>query len=275
MTETTPLRVRSLASGSSGNALLVEADEALIAVDCGLGARGIRSAIAAAGRSLADLDLVLVTHEHGDHISGLSAILAHQVPVYCTSGTARAAHVPSTLWLEARPKATLSFGVFEIAALPVSHDAAEPAGFRIATGGRSIVVLTDLGTADDTLLGPLAEAELVILEANHDLDMLRSGPYPSHLKRRVLSASGHLSNAECGEVLATAFRRRVRPRTVWLAHLSQTNNRPALALATVGQRLARERLAVPMVALPRRSLGPSWESGQRIEAATQLAIPGF
>lgn len=275
MTETTTMRVRSLASGSSGNALLVEAAGAVIVVDCGLGARGIRAAIATAGRSVADLDLVLVTHEHGDHISGLSAILAHRVPVFCTAGTARAAQVPTTLWLEAQPATTCSFGAFEIAALPVSHDAAQPAGFRIAAGGRSIVVLTDLGAADDALIAPLADAELVVLEANHDLHMLRSGPYPAHLKRRVLSSSGHLSNAECAELLAVAFRRHVQPRTVWLAHLSQTNNRPALALATVSQRLARDHLAVPLAALPRRSLGPSWESGQGTDAAAQLTLPDF
>ena len=271
----TTLRARSLASGSSGNALLIEAGGTLIAVDCGLGARGLKTAIGLTGRSLAELDLVLVTHEHSDHASGLEAVVPLGVPVVCTAGTARAAKLPGSAWIEASSASPVSFGALEIVTLPVVHDANEPAGYRIAVAGRSITVLTDLGTPDDALIDPIADADLVVLEANHDADLLRRGPYPAHLKRRVLSDSGHLSNADCAELLLAACRRRAKPRTVWLAHLSQTNNRPPLALRTVEQRLAHANLAVPLAALPRRSLGPTWDADHVRMAATQLVMPGI
>ena len=269
------LWVQSLGSGSSGNALLIEHGEALVAVDCGLGPRGLSSALAAQGRSPADLAAVLLTHEHADHVSSLGAVLAAGVPVVTTAGTARAARVPSAAVVEATYGTPVVVAGLTVTPLVVSHDAAEPSGFRIATATAAVVVLTDLGRADDALGEAIAEADLVVLEANHDVDMLRTGPYPSHLKRRVLSATGHLSNAECAELLTAALCRRGRSFTVWLAHLSQTNNRPVVAVRTVEQRLAAANLAVPLTALPRRGPGPRWRPDAAPQAAVQMAIPGF
>ena len=197
------------------------------------------------------------------------------MPIVCTAGTARATRLPDAAWIEASAAGLVSIGGVEIGTLPVSHDAFEPAGYRIVFAGHTITVLTDLGTPDDALVVPIAEADLVVLEANHDADLLRRGPYPAHLKRRVLSDRGHLSNADCAELLLAACRRQAKPRTVWLAHLSQTNNRAPLAVRTVEQRLARANLAISLAALPRRALGPTWDADQVPAAATQLLMPGF
>ena len=269
------ITVQSLASGSSGNMLLIESDGALVAVDCGLGPRGLVTALARVGRAVADLAAVLVTHEHRDHASGLATVVAGDVPVVCTAGTARATDLPRTAWLRATCWESITVAGLEITPIPVSHDAAEPSGFRIAASGGVVTVLTDIGQPDRRVCEALADADLVVLEANHDVDLLRNGPYPAHLKRRVLSPTGHLSNADCAELLAESFARRIKPRTVWLAHLSQANNRPGLAVGAVAQRLAIANLAVPLAALPRHVPGPLWSPTDVPSVATQLAMPGF
>jgi phosphoribosyl 1,2-cyclic phosphodiesterase len=269
------LRVQSLGSGSSGNALLIESEAALVAVDCGLGPRGLGTGLAAMGRSISDLAAVLLTHEHSDHASGLGKVLAAGVPIVCTAGTARAAGVPPSLLFEATGGREIAVAGMAVTPLTVSHDAAEPTGFRIVTAAGVATVLTDLGRPDEALCAAIAESDLVVLEANHDVDMLRAGPYPAYLKRRVLSDSGHLSNADCAELLTAAFALRSKQRTVWLAHLSQTNNRPALAVRTVEQRLAQANLAASLAALPRRGFGPRWSPETVQVAAIQMAMPGF
>jgi phosphoribosyl 1,2-cyclic phosphodiesterase len=269
------LTVQSLASGSSGNMLLIESDGTLVAVDCGLGPRGLLTGLARVGRTVSDLAAVLVTHEHSDHTSSLATVIAGDVPVVCTAGTARATDLPRAAWIGATCWEAIIVAGLEITPIPVSHDAAEPSGFRIAAAGGVVTVLTDIGQPDLRVCEALADADLVVLEANHDVELLRNGPYPAHLKRRVLSPTGHLSNADCADLLAESFGRQVKPRSVWLAHLSQTNNRPNLAVAAVAQRLAIANLAVPIAPLPRHVPGPVWSPTQSQPAATQLAMPGF
>lgn len=166
-----------------------------------------------------------------------------------------------------------------VTALAVSHDAKEPCGYHVvADDGGKVVVITDIGCRDDSLNDPLSEANLIVLEANHDLQMLRTGPYPQHLKRRVLSATGHLSNTDCGEMLAASLRRVGTPGEVWLAHLSQTNNRPQLAVSTVRQSLAVAGVATNVLALPRHGTGPAWSADRPNPGRTtsiQMQIPGF
>lgn len=274
-----PLTVQSLGSGSSGNALLLDDGHSSLLVDCGIGPRLLARALAVAHRRVEDIGAVLVTHEHIDHVRGVKALTRHGARFISSAGTAAAAGLPAPAWEEIRLGASVRMDEITVTALAVSHDAEEPCGYHIvATSGGTVVVLTDLGRRDDALLAPLSEANLIVLEANHDVQMLRTGPYPQHLKRRVLSATGHLSNADCGEMLAASLRRVSNPGEVWLAHLSQTNNRPQLAVATVRQSLASAGVATSVIALPRQATGPSWSahrSNPGQTASIQMHIPGF
>jgi phosphoribosyl 1,2-cyclic phosphodiesterase len=157
--------------------------------------------------------------------------------------------------------------------LAVSHDAAEPCGFHVRGTEFGLTILTDLGRADESLHDYLMASDLIVVEANHDEDVLRWGPYPSHLKRRILSPRGHLSNAACGELLATVVARQNRPRTIWLAHLSLTNNRPSLARQSVERALARSGVALPVIPLSRHGHEHVWRPNSPTAAVVQMALP--
>lgn len=262
--------VRSLGSGSSGNALLVDTGDCLLVVDCGIGPRALVHGLHAAGRRFEDLDAVLLTHEHTDHVRSLPTIVARQVPVLATPGTARATRLPIAGWQPVRPHGTLKLGLTEVTALPVSHDAAEPCGYYLRSQSRAVTILTDLGIAHESLHDYLAASDLIVLEANHDEAMLRFGPYPAHLKRRVRSPTGHLSNAECGSLLVTALPADNRARTIWLAHLSATNNRPELARTTVQAALSEHGRQAKVLPLPRYGQDIVWQSGPT--APAQLGL---
>ncbi|MDQ3547926.1 MAG: hypothetical protein M3439_03820, partial [Chloroflexota bacterium] len=143
---------------------------------------------------------------------------------------------------------------------PVRHDALDPCGFFIETPGGNLTVLPDLGCWRDNLADALRHSDLIVLEANHDLEMLHRGPYPPHLKRRVASDVGHLANDTCGRALATTLAGITGFPTVWLAHLSATNNRPEAAVAAVTAELTGKDLRLNVYALPRREVGPRWEN---------------
>ncbi len=274
-----PLTVQSLGSGSSGNALLLDDGKSCVLVDCGIGPRQLAKALAAANRTPNDIEAVLITHEHIDHVRGLKALARTDSRLVASEGTATAATLPAASWEEIRLGAALRVGHMTVTALSVSHDAKEPCGYHIASdGGGKVVVITDIGCRDDALIDPLSDADLIVLEANHDLQMLRNGPYPHYLKRRVLSSSGHLSNSDCGSLLAASLQRVPAPGEVWLAHLSQTNNRPQLAVATVRQSLASAGVATTVLALPRQTVGPIWSTLNPTpghSASIQMQMPGF
>jgi phosphoribosyl 1,2-cyclic phosphodiesterase len=260
------VRVVSLASGSSGNALLIDAGHTRLLIDAGISARRIEQGLARFGVRAATLDGMLVTHEHIDHVTGLPVLARrHGLPVYLTPGTARA--LPLTSLVDRRTiarGATFDVGRATVTAVPVSHDAAEPCGYLVAVGGATIAVFTDLGCAPPHLHEPLRLADLIVLEANHDLDRLWTGRYPWHLKQRVASDTGHLCNDDCGTLLAAAVEDE-RPRTVWLAHLSQENNEPEIAHAAVGALVAGRRL--DLAVLPRHATGPVWTLANGADAA--------
>jgi phosphoribosyl 1,2-cyclic phosphodiesterase len=266
------LAVTSLGSGSAGNALLVRTAGAVLLVDCGVGVRRVLRALDAVGLSMRDVDALLISHEHSDHIRELPRFVMQRTAVLSTRGSARAANVPMQLWQETRPEHSLQLADVEIVAIPVCHDAADPCGFLIRTAEGSVTVLTDLGCPSSAATEAIAESRLVVLEANHDEAMLRRGPYPQRLQRRILSDSGHLSNAGCADLLARAIRGSTQPPTVWLAHLSETNNRPHLAKQTVQRRLAQVGLRLDLQALPRRESNETWSPHTAKPGVAQLAF---
>jgi phosphoribosyl 1,2-cyclic phosphodiesterase len=266
------ITVRSLGSGSSGNAILIDTGDCLVAVDCGIGSRALTNGLREANRTINDLDAVLLTHEHTDHVRALPRVVASQIPIVATAGTARATRLPIAGWTHIRGRTSMPLRSLEVTALSVSHDAAEPCGYHIRCQSHAITVLTDLGIGHPSLHDYLAESDLIVLEANHDEAMLRSGPYPAHLKRRVLSTSGHLSNEDCGSLLTSALPVNGRARTVWLAHLSTTNNRPGLAEAAVRTALRAHGRDDHVVALPRYSHEVAWHSVDAEPAPAQLRM---
>jgi phosphoribosyl 1,2-cyclic phosphodiesterase len=266
------LAATSLGSGSAGNALLVRTAGAVLLVDCGIGIRRLLRALCSVGLTLADVDAVLISHEHSDHIRELPRFVMQGTAVLSTRGSARAANVPTQLWEETRAERPVRIADVEVVAIPVCHDAEEPCGFLIRSGAGSVTVVTDLGCPCPAAVEAIAESRLVVLEANHDEAMLRRGPYPERLQRRILSDSGHLSNAGCADLLAQAIRGSTQPPTVWLAHLSETNNRPHLAKQTVQRRLTQVGLRLDLHALPRREINETWTPDTARAGVAQLSF---
>lgn len=270
-----PVTVTSLGSGSSGNALLVQTGSATVLVDCGVGVRKLTHALATSGKRLQDVDAVLLTHEHVDHSREAGRVQRLGATIIGTQGTAQSANLnggPCAVLGQGRP---VTLGDLDISGIPVAHDAAEPCGFLIRAGATTVCVFTDLGSVSGAVAEAVAEADLIVIEANHDEQMLRRGPYPAHLQRRILAPTGHLSNVTTAELLATALRNTRKAPTVWLAHLSETNNRPRLAVSTVTQRLAQGGLRFGVEALPRRETGPTWRSDAVRTVQRQLTLDLF
>lgn len=263
--------VESLCSGSSGNALLVRANGATLLFDAGLGPRLLRSAILErSGRTLPDA--LFLTHEHADHVRSLPMLRKHDVPIHATAGTAAGAGLGTKEFRRLVDDSVVEIAGGTVRAIGVSHDANEPCGFAIEIAGTRIVLLTDLGVAPASLVAWLAAADVIVLEANHDVGMLTLGPYPAHLKRRVLSDRGHLSNEDCASALRRALANERRPRDIWLAHLSTTNNRPDVAVATVDAALRSSSVRHRVAALPRFTSGPRWAAD--VAPSAQLRLFG-
>lgn len=259
----------SLASGSSGNAYLAEADGTQVLVECGLGPRELEEAMGTVGSHPARLSAILVTHDHSDHLGGARRIAErYEVPIYATAGTLSHWSVQGCQHLrEVRPDVIVRVGEFEVLPFRVPHDGSEPVGFRLEGNGGRVGVLTDLGHVPEGVLGHLRDLELLVLEANHDIDMLWSGPYSPRLKRRIAGKLGHLSNVEAGEAVASAGDR--APTQIWLAHLSKANNTPARALEQVGGVLRTRGLGrLRPRSIPRKGKGLHWASAP----ARQLAL---
>jgi phosphoribosyl 1,2-cyclic phosphodiesterase len=266
------LEVTSFGSGSSGNALLLRTAGAVLLVDCGVGVRRLLRALEGVGLSMADVDALLVSHEHSDHIRELPRFVSQGTVVLSTRGSARAANVPTRQWKETCAGHPVQVGDIEVVAIPVCHDAVDPCGFLIRSSAGAVTVVTDLGCPSPAAAEAIAESRLVVLEANHDEAMLRRGPYPAHLQRRILSDSGHLSNAGCADLLVRAIQGSAQPPTVWLAHLSETNNRPHLAKQTVQRRLTQVGIRLDLHTLPRREVNETWSPGTAKPGVAQLSL---
>lgn len=222
------IRLASLGSGSKGNGTLVESGDTCVLVDCGFSVRDTERRLARLGRTGNDLAAILVTHEHSDHGRGVLPLARkYRIPVILTAGTARALNSDGAA--EVRIIDTRNaFAVGGLAVTPVAvpHDAREPVQFVFARGGRRVGVLTDLGCITPHVVASFSGCDGLLLEANHDPEMLARGPYPPALKRRVGGDWGHLSNRQCAELLARIERRCLQ--LVVLGHISQHNNTVAL-----------------------------------------------
>jgi len=244
------LRFASLGSGSEGNGLLIECRDGdrrvRLLIDCGFGIREARRRLERLGLAPADLDAILVTHEHGDHIGGVFRLAQDAAaPVYVTRGTLRRAPVSgASAWRDARgePRADVRLidpgqvwevGGVRIEPVAVPHDAGEPVQYVVDCGGCRLGVLTDLGHATAHVVRSFSRLDALVLESNHDSRMLADSDYPSSLKRRIAGPYGHLSNDAAAQMLARLDHDRLR--SVTAAHLSQRNNAPELACAALSR----------------------------------------
>jgi phosphoribosyl 1,2-cyclic phosphodiesterase len=242
------LRVSILASGSSGNITLLETERTRILVDAGLGKRETLARLAAVERTIDHLDGILITHEHSDHCSGLPQMLAlWKAPLYVTEPTMDALHrcLPETFPKRIRgvesisPGQRFAIGDIDVHAFAIPHDAADPVGLTFRAGGAKLALVTDLGYMPELVKVHLRDADCLILESNHDLDMLKVGPYPWVVKQRVLSRTGHLSNHAVSEYLSDPDGFDATARYLVLAHISAENNNPDLVLISAEEALRR------------------------------------
>ena len=224
-----------LFSGSSGNSVVVGGADSYVLIDAGTSARRIVNAIKDRGLELSRLAAIFITHEHKDHVSALSVLSRKTgVPVYATAGTLCAASAGG--FTDGVDKAAVcpaegieARGIF-VKPFPTMHDTVESCGYTVTVpDGRRIAVATDMGTVTDTVRAAVSGCDLVYMESNHDVDMLRAGVYPPYLKERILGSRGHLSNEQCAAELKL-FAERGTTRFI-LAHLSRENNLPGLARA--------------------------------------------
>lgn len=218
------MRIASLGSGSKGNATLIATDTTVLMVDCGFPLSALRRRAEQRSFDLASLDAVLVTHEHGDHSSGVSALAnAYDLPVYLTHGTAASGRLDRCRQLLRFDADTrFEIGDIDIRAVTVPHDAREPVQYCFESGGQRIGVLTDLGSVTAHVCAAFSGCDLLLLEFNHDRDLLRVGPYPPALKRRVGGDWGHLSNGQALDLLQAMDLERLRGLVI--AHISEQNN---------------------------------------------------
>ncbi|WP_273365678.1 MBL fold metallo-hydrolase [Alicyclobacillus herbarius] len=240
-----------LASGSSGNALYIRTAEVRVLLDAGISGRQLRERLrAAASADWGELDAVLVTHEHVDHVRGLRQVVKScAAPVYATEGTWHqvAAGLESDLTDADRRQTVRAgeafvIGDLKVTPFAVSHDAEEPVAFRFDTGGESLAVVTDLGYMSDGIKAVIQGCDAYVLETNHDVEMLRAGRYPWSVKRRILGDKGHLSNEDAAYALLDVLAE--KPTQVYLAHLSQENNLPELAELTLANTLREQGIEV-------------------------------
>ncbi|MCG6877331.1 MAG: MBL fold metallo-hydrolase [Betaproteobacteria bacterium] len=225
------MRIASLASGSRGNALVVEAGGTRLMLDCGLAPREIERRLARLELVPADIDAILLTHEHSDHADGALAFAGrHGVALWLTHGTWRAiagGAEPDAAVRIIDSHTAFAIGSVEVRPFPVPHDAREPAQFVFSDGAKRVGVLTDTGTSTPHIEAMLTGCAALVLECNHDARMLSDGTYPAWLKSRIGGAFGHLANETAARLLAALDTRDLQH--IVAAHLSQENNTPALA----------------------------------------------
>lgn len=229
----------SITSGSSGNCIYVGSDNTHILVDVGISGKRIEAGLNSIGLKADELSGILITHEHADHIQGLGVIARrYGIPIYATRGTIQGimsakgvGEIPTELFTIIEADEMFNISDLQINPVRISHDANEPVAYRIGNGKRSVGVCTDLGMYNDYIVDSFRGVNAILLEANHDVNMLQVGRYPYPLKRRILSDKGHLSNENSGRLLCELLHDDLS--TILLGHLSEENNLAELAYETV------------------------------------------
>lgn len=227
-----------LYSGSSGNSIFLASDEAKILIDVGLPGKKIDEALKAIGQNPQELNGIFITHEHSDHIKGVGVLSRkYDIPIYASDQTWIAMEASIGKIKEHNIKIMDRRSIVDIKDLSIKsfnipHDAASPAGYTVYSKGKQASVATDFGTFTQEIYDNLKDSEVILLESNHDVNMLKFGPYPYSLKRRILSEIGHLSNEDCGSAIVNILKNGLGKKFV-LGHLSNTNNHPDLAYQTV------------------------------------------
>jgi len=242
------LRVTILASGSSGNCTLLETDQTRLLVDAGLGKKETLRRLAAVGRDVDRLDGIVISHEHTDHIGSLAQVLGQwRTTVYLNEAThtevmrilPETSHKRLDRVEHIRAGQRFIVGDIEVSPFAIPHDAVDPLGFTFRTNGTKVAIVTDLGYLPELVKVHLRDSDCLMLESNHDLEMLKVGPYPWHIKQRVMSRTGHLSNHTVSEFLADAEAFDAHARYLVLAHLSENNNNPDVARISAEEALGR------------------------------------
>ena len=235
-------KIVPLFSSSKGNSYYIQGNGSAILVDAGRNLKQLELAMSLNGLSLKSVGAVFITHEHSDHISALKVLLnRYDIPVYASRGTleylAGTDKVPAKARMQVIEDA-VETADFRVERVEISHDAAEPCGYRITTpDGRRLSIVTDTGYLTQDAKDAVSRSHLAVVESNHDVGMLKGGPYPYILKKRILSDSGHLSNASCAEALPSFVEAGLT--RIILGHLSQENNTPHLALSEAVDSLNR------------------------------------
>lgn len=235
------LKFRSLYSGSTGNSLYVESDNTKILIDSGVSMKKLTSALTSNDVDVSDIDAILVTHEHSDHVQSLGMISSkYNIPVYANRKTWDAMPKQKDKISELNQKFFVSYEKFEIGDLVIDpfsipHDAADPCGFNITNNDDKISIATDIGHMTNDIVNKLDGSSFVLLESNYDPEILKSGKYPYYLKTRILGPNGHLPNEMAGKTIAYLLKGSLKQ--VMLGHLSKENNFPELAYQTVVEKL--------------------------------------
>lgn len=233
------MRLCSIASGSSGNCIYVGSDATHLLVDVGISGKRTEAGLTKLDLNANDIDGILITHEHSDHIAGLGVLCRkYHIPVFATKGTINAilssggkSAPDPELFCEIEADKKLIIKDLTVSPMRISHDAAEPVAYRIGYENKKVAICTDLGIYNDYTVECLKGMDAVLLEANHDVNMLQVGPYPYYLKQRILGDRGHLSNENSGRLLNRILHDKMK--AIMLGHLSKENNMPELAYEAV------------------------------------------
>lgn len=225
-----------LYSGSSGNSIFISSDNAKVLIDAGLPGKNIEQALQDIGQNSKDIDAIFVTHEHTDHTKGVGVLSRkYDIPIYANSPTWNA--MSKTIGkikdynIKIMENDYINIKDIDVVRYDISHDAAAPSGYSLINKNKKACIATDLGVFSEEVSKALEDADVILLESNHDVQMLKFGPYPYNLKRRILSTVGHLSNEDCGKAIVNITNSKFKK--VILGHLSKTNNYPELAYQTV------------------------------------------
>ena len=227
----------SFSSGSSGNCYLIKSENTAVLVDAGISGKKIFEGLAATETSREKLAALLITHEHSDHTKSIKTLLKKEKSLKAYANAMTWGQIDCQISDEQKKifetGESFLIGDIQVRTFRVSHDAADPVGYTFFSGGKQISIVTDTGCMSEDIILEIKEADLLILEANHDVDMLKIGRYPWFLKQRVLGEEGHLSNTAAGETILRLLSENNKERQVLLAHLSKENNFPEMAYQTV------------------------------------------